>query len=151
MKVELQKIPDREKELVVIQYAEYRQEIEELYSYALTKGKELSGYSGDALCRFKLEDVLYFEAVDERVFACTSEHVYELKCRLYELEQAFHSHFFMRCSKSVVINLMQLDSISPSLNGRFLAHLKNRETVMISRQYVPLLKKCMTGDLEYGK
>ena len=33
---------------------------------------------------------------------------------------------------------MQLDSISPALNGRFYAHMKNGEKLVISRQYAPL-------------
>ena len=47
----------------------------------------------------------------------------------------------MRCSKSVVLNLMKLDSISPALNGRFFAHMKNGEKLMISRQYAGVLKQ----------
>ena len=95
--------------------------------------------------RFRLEDVCYFEAVDEKLFAYTVDEVYELKLRLYEAEEAYRAYHFVRCSKSVVINLMQLDSISPALNGRFLAHIKNGEKLMISRQYAPALKKIVMG------
>lgn len=47
---------------------------------------------------------------------------------------------FFRVSKSVILNLSKVKSFSPSFNGRFEAVMKNGERIMISRQYVPLLK-----------
>ncbi|MCI7234323.1 MAG: LytTR family transcriptional regulator DNA-binding domain-containing protein [Oscillospiraceae bacterium] len=38
---------------------------------------------------------------------------------------------------------MKIESVSPALNGRFTAHMKNGERVIISRQYVPALKKAV--------
>jgi len=40
---------------------------------------------------------------------------------------------------------MKLESISPALNGRFTAHMKNNETIIISRQYVPDMKRAVLG------
>lgn len=68
--------------------------------------------------------------------------------RLYELEQAYAGCHFLRCSKSMVLNLMQMDGISPALNGRFFAHMKNGEKIIISRQYVPRLKQIVMGKRE---
>lgn len=145
MKAVVRKIDNQKAEQVIIECVEVTPEVREIYSYALTKGTELSGMAGERLERFRLEDVCYFEAVDEKLFAYTVDEVYELKLRLYEAEEAYRAYHFVRCSKSVVINLMQLDSISPALNGRFLAHIKNGEKLMISRQYAPALKKIVMG------
>ena len=145
MKAYVKKITDKEAEQVIIECVEVTKEVRDIYTYALTKGTELSGMSGDQLKRFRLEDVCYFEAVDEKSFAYTTENVYELKLRLYEIEQAYEPYHFVRCSKSVVLNLMQLDGISPALNGRFLANMKNGEKLMISRQYAQNLKKIVMG------
>lgn len=145
MKAYVKKITDKEAEQVIIECVEVTKEVRDIYTYALTKGTELSGISGDQLKRFRLEDVCYFEAVDEKSFAYTTENVYELKLRLYEIEQAYEPYHFVRCSKSVVLNLMQLDGISPALNGRFLANMKNGEKLMISRQYAQNLKKIVMG------
>ena len=60
----------------------------------------------------------------------------------------YGAYHFIRCSKSVLLNLMQLESISPALNGRFFAHMNNKETVMISRAYVPKLKAAVMGEEE---
>lgn len=145
MKVLIRKIQECEKEQVTIECVEITPEIKEIYSYALAKGKALSGMEEGSLRRFGLEDVCYFEALDEKVFAYTKEKVYEVKARLYEVEQAYKKYHFVRCSKSVVLNLMLLDGISPALNGRFFAHMKNGERVIISRQYAAKLKQVVMG------
>lgn len=41
----------------------------------------------------------------------------------------------------MILNISKIRSVSPSINGRFEAKLTNGETVIISRQYVPNLKK----------
>ena len=44
-------------------------------------------------------------------------------------------------SKSMILNIGKIRSVSPSVNSRFEAKLANGETAIISRQYVPTLKK----------
>lgn len=146
MKTRIKKILRKEDEEVIIQCVELSPVIRSIYSYALAKGQEIIGSLDGKLCNIRLEDICYFEAVDEKLFACTSDHVYDVKMRLYEVESAYKYCHFIRCSKSVVINLMQLDGISPTLNGRFYAHMKNKEKVVISRQYVKEIRKVMTNE-----
>lgn len=145
MRVSIKQITDYDNEKVVIECVEVTKDIEDIRVYALTKGMTLTGVCDDRTYQFKLEDVFYFEAVDERVFAYTKGKIYEMKIRLYELENAYSEKHFIRCSKSFVINLMRLESISPALNGRFTAHMKNGENIIISRQYVPALKQAVMG------
>jgi DNA-binding LytR/AlgR family response regulator len=145
MRVTVRKIKDKEQEQVVIECVDLTQEIKDIYSYALSKGVELPGVEDGHMAKIKLEDIYYFEAVDEKLFAYTQNKVFEIKLRLYEAERAYAPYHFIRCSKSVVLNLMQLKSISPALNGRFLAHLKSGEKVMISRQYISSIREKVFG------
>ena len=41
----------------------------------------------------------------------------------------------------MILNISKIRSVAPSVNGRFEAKLLNGESVIISRQYVPVLKK----------
>lgn len=149
MQVTIRKIVKKEEEQVIIECVEITPEIRDIYSYVQNKGMELSGIvDGQNRKKFRLEDVYYFEALDEKVFAYTKEQIYEMKMRLYEVEKAYENRHFIRCSKSVVLNLMLLDSISPALSGRFFAHMKNGEKLMISRQYAPRLKQVVMGGNE---
>lgn len=141
----IRRIEEREREQVVIECVEVTKEVDDIRGYALARGTELTGTHNERQYRFELRDVLYFEAVDECVFAYTDDRVYEMKARLYELEGAYADRRFLRCSKSFIINLMKLESISPALNGRMTAHMKNSERVMVSRQYVKALKHALLG------
>lgn len=141
MKVDIHKIMKKEEERVVIECVAITPEIQTLRSYAQSIGTELAGTTPEGhLERFSLNDVYYFEALDEKVFAYTRTQIYELKIRLYEIADSYEKYHFARCSKSVVLNLMLLENISPALSGRFFAHMKNGEKVIISRQYAPILK-----------
>lgn len=150
MKVILKKISDKADECLIIECVEVTSDVESIRSYALTKGTTLSGSEDERIYQFNLSDVFYFEAVDERVFAYTKNRTLELKTRLYELENAYADKHFVRCSKSFIINLMRIECISPILNGRFLAHMKNGEKIIISRQYVAAIKRAVMGGSRNG-
>jgi DNA-binding LytR/AlgR family response regulator len=145
MRVQVRKIEDASAEQVIIECVHQTKDIIDIKNYIRSKDTLLTGTYHERIYSFGLEEVYYFEAVGERVFACTNKNVYELKSRLYELEDAYKDRHFLRCSKSVVLNLLRIASLSPALNGRFTAHLKNDEKIIISRQYVPQLKAALLG------
>ena len=150
MQVHIRQIDDKSKECLIIKCVEVTADIESIRSYALAKGAALTGCSEEKIYRFNLTDVLYFEAFGEQVFAYTKTKSYEIKARLYEMETLYSDKNFIRCSKSFVINLMKLECISPALNGRFTAHMKNGEKILISRQYVPEIKRVVLGGKSNG-
>ena len=119
MQARISKIARKEDEAVIIRCVEITPQVRDIYSYAMSRGTELSGIAEGRISSFCLDEVCYFEALDEKVFAYTNKQIYEIK--------------------------MRLDGISPAMNGRFLAHMKNGEKVMISRQYVPALKRAVMG------
>lgn len=145
MKVSIRQIANRADEQVIIECVEVTKDVDDIRGYALVKGTTLTGVCNERIYQFELQNVFCFEAVDERVFAYTKEKVYELKIRLYELEAAYSDKHFVRCSKAFIINLMKLESISPALNGRFMAHMKNGENIIISRQYAGAVKLAVMG------
>ena len=67
--------------------------------------------------------------------------VYEVREKLYTLEGMLPVESFMRASKSAILNLNKVKSLSQAFGGRFEAVLDNGEKTIISRQYVPVLKE----------
>lgn len=104
-------------------------------------GKKINGYKDGNIYPIDLMEVYYFEAVDQKVFAYCKRDVFEIKSRLYELETTLPPKKFLRTSKSMILNLSRVKHLSPAFSGRFEAELKNGEKVIISRQYVPELKR----------
>ena len=79
--------------------------------------------------------------MDQKVFAYGKTEVYEVKSKLYELEEELPARDFMRSAKSTILNLNKIKSLTPAFGGRFEALLKNGEKVIISRHYVNVLKE----------
>ena len=136
---------DKEEHAIIKCY-EINDEVKSIVGFIKSVGATLAGYADERASQISLQDIFFVEAVDNRVFAYTAKKVYELKCKLYEFVELYESRRFFRCSKSQVINLMKIDHVSPILNGRFSAALFNGEKVIISRQYVPELKKRLLGE-----
>jgi len=138
---------DREKdERAIIQCYEVNDDVHSIVRFIKMAGATVPGYLEDRIHQIPLQDVFFVESVDDRVFAYTGKQVYELKCKLYEFAEQYVEKKFFRCSKSFVINLMKVDNVRPVLNGRLSAVMKNGEEVVISRQYVPELKKRLLGE-----
>ena len=148
MKVKIRNVLSKKEEQVVIECVEMTPELEDIKNYCLAKGAFLTGYenvsSQQQIC---IKDILYVEAIDEKVFAYTKEKVFEIKQRLYELETTLAPYKFIRCSKSFLICLLKVESIRPALNGRYLACMENGEEVIISRKYTKHVKKTIMEEL----
>ena len=105
-------------------------------------GKDsMAVYSDENIVMIPLKDIFYFDAVDNRVFAYTKDKCYETKKRLFEIEELLGGSSFIRISKNAIVNIKAIEHLSPEFNGRFVASLKNGEDIIISRGYVPDLKK----------
>ncbi len=126
---------------IIIRCRELDEELMNLI-YAVGQGrKRITGYNGKAMVQLVPADIYYFESVDNKVFAYCEKDVYEVKEKLYELESIYKNTDFQRISKSVIANISFIEVVLPMLGARLEAKLKNGERVIISRQYVPELKK----------
>ncbi|MFJ8103856.1 LytTR family DNA-binding domain-containing protein [Lysinibacillus sp. NPDC096212] len=91
----------------------------------------------------RLSDIYYFEAVDGKIFMYCRNNVFEVKQKLYELEELCKGKNCFRASKSTILNIAKISSVHPTISGRFEAVLDNGEHTVISRQYVPVLKNML--------
>ncbi len=145
MKVSVQEIEQNRSEQVVIQCYRITDKVNSIISFIKSTDTSLVGYENEKMVELFLTEIFYVEAVDNRVFAYTENKTYQLRVKLYEFEEASKFMRFFRCSKSMVINLMKVDSVYPIFNGRFSAKLFNGEEIIISRRYVSELKNLLGG------
>lgn len=132
--------PGQEDE-VIIRCANLDDRVMELLRALRNEQSKLSAYSENGITLLDIKDVYYFESVDNKVFAYCEKQVYEIRKKLYELESQLEGTDFLRISKSAIVDLSKISHLSAAFNGRLEAKLKNGETIIISRQYVPALKK----------
>ena len=98
-------------------------------------------YADESIRMIQTKDILYFDATDNHVFAYTKDNCFETRKKLFEIEELFSESSFLRISKNAIVNIKAIDHLSPEFNGIFIASLKNGENIIISRGYVPELKK----------
>ena len=145
MKLETRKIPENEPEMVEIRYHWITEEIQEIISFIKSRQGQLNAVRDGKRFEVPVVDLFYAESVDERLFLYTAADSYEIRMKLYELEDLLKNRNFFRVSRSMIVNLMKITSVRPALNGRFSAILKNGEEIIISRKYVPSLKNILKG------
>ena len=126
-------------------------EVREIVAFVKSRQGQLTGSIDDRQYEVPLTDIFYIESVDNKVFLYTKDKVYETKQKIYEFESVLKAKHYLRISKSMLLNLMKVESIRPALNGRFSAVLRSGEQVIITRKYVPDLKRALKGDTEYDR
>lgn len=143
MNVRIESIERDEDEQVLIKCHNVDSDIMDIINFIQSKHEIITGYNNLQIYQLYLREIYYFEGVDNKVYAYLKDNIYEIKKKLYELEEIYEKRQFFRCSKSVLINLLKIESVKPTMNGRFTAKLFNGEQIIISRQYVPKLKRIM--------
>ena len=147
MHIKILKINRGEPEEVEIRCYEESEEVRDIVTFVKSRQGKLAGNFEGQKYEIPVADVYYVEAVDNAVFIYEHEKVYESKQKLYELEGILREKYFLRVSKSLILNLMKIKAIKPALNGRYSAILQSGEEVIISRKYVMQLKSALKGEL----
>ncbi len=140
-KVTIKQVDTSEDEEIVVKCHEINDEVLSVVERLKRNENILLGNKDNEVFRIDLKDIYYIESVENKTFICLQKNVFESKLKLYEIEEMTQNSKLFRCSKAMILNIAKIRSVSPSVNGRFEARLTNGESVIISRQYVPVLKK----------
>lgn len=143
MRVTEKIVSNLEEEGVTLEYVRLTKDFEEIKDYVQHKGDTLIGYTQDKdRISVRVEDVLYFEAVDGIVFAYTVDKIYEVKGRLYQVEEKVRRRNICRASKTMIVNIDHIISVRTALNGRLYARMENNEEILITRRYAKEIEGC---------
>ena len=146
MQTKITKIDRNKPEMLEIHCYSISDEVREIVAFVKSRQGQLTGTADQRQYEIAVSDIFYIESVDNKTFLYTKDRVYETKQKLYELEEILIQKHFLRVSKSTLLNLMKVSAIKPALNSRFTAILFSGEQVVITRKYVPELKKALRGD-----
>ena len=87
-----------------------------------------------------LDDIFYFEAVDNHVFAYCEKDIYEVTYKIQELTDMLNQTYFIQTSRTIVLNIKKIKKVTTLVNGRILAVLNNNEKMIITRVYAQKFK-----------
>ncbi len=137
LKVVVEIKEDLEETTVHILTKEYNEDIKKLEKQlnAYPQLQEIKGYLLEKECFLNLDDVLFFETEGRDIVAHTIDKVYQVKYKLYELEQLLPD-FYVRVSKSAIVNVKNIYAINRDLVRNGMVEFKgSHKNVSISRTY----------------
>ena len=147
MKIRIE-IDDTSEEEVIIKchkMSDRINNIQRLINEAEAKNKKLIFYKDNVECYLDLEDILFFETDDLVVSAHTAKDSFQIKYKLYELEELLPNNF-IRVSKSTILNINHIYSINRNITSSSVVEFSNTyKKVYVSRLYYKLLKEKMEG------
>lgn len=142
MKILINMIEDEDEEEVCFSIHSMNNKVNQaIHVLTSTRWGSLLCKKEEVVFKINVEDILYLEAVDRKVFVYTQSDTFEVNERLYVLEKQLSFASFIRVSKSMLLNIEKIYAFYPMFSGNLEALLVNQEKVKISRRYVPELKK----------
>ena len=142
MKVELRIDPGCDGMSVVINAPALTDEVKALAA-RLEGGGVLVGWQGGRAVPLAAEDILRCYGEEKGVKCQTPGGVYDLKERLYELEELLDPTLFVRISNGEIVNLDQVRAVDLSLTGTIRMTLTGGECAYVSRRYVKKIKEAL--------
>jgi len=142
VKIRLDISPDYQEKEVVIKAAQKDDEVQQILDSikdVAEKFNHLNGYIGETVYSLALKDVLFFETNDRNVYAHTTNNAFLIHYRLYELEENLPDNF-LRISKSSILNVDEILSLSRSVTGNLVEFKNTYKQVYVSRRFLHELK-----------
>lgn len=145
MKIKIEIEESLEENEVLIRCRELTEEItaiQKAVSDVTGATQKLTFYKGNTEYYLSLNDILFFETDASGISAHTRIDAYQTKYKLYELEDILPG-FFMRVSKSTILNTNHIYSINRNLTASsVVAFFDTHKQVYVSRYYYkPLISK----------
>ena len=129
----------REEEIVI--YARERNElIEKIEQLVSPKTAELVGFSGDSATILDFVKVTRFTVENGKVYAVVGENRYQIRRRLYQLEQQTPS-CFVKINQSCLANIKHIVRFEAIFTGSLQVVFKNGDIDYVSRRNLKQIKE----------
>lgn len=93
------------------------------------------GKKSDRYEIIKFDKIMYFESSGNDLYCFSHNGKYQIKNKLYEIEEGLIDKGFIRISKSVVVNIIAIAEILPWFNSKFILKLENNTKLEVSKSY----------------
>ncbi|MBR3882737.1 MAG: LytTR family transcriptional regulator DNA-binding domain-containing protein [Clostridia bacterium] len=100
----------------------------------------LIGYKDDQGFIIELKKIETIYTENKKVYAKSENETYQLKKRIFELEEALEEFSFVRISNSEIVNFKQVKSINFKIVGTIILNFKSGNKTYVSRRYVKKIK-----------
>ena len=113
--------------------------LQNLLAEQINSGRDILLHKGEKSYYMPLEKILFFETENKQIWAHTAKEMYETDYKLYELEDLLPRQF-MRISKSTIVNLDHVYSITKNITSSSIVEFSNcHKQIYVSRNYYKAL------------
>lgn len=140
MKLILKENPDAEL-TVTVEYPEQNSQVNRIVNKLKAEEQFLLGSENGRSYKVLIPEIYYIESVDKHTFIYTKDMVFRSEKRLYQLEKELKKYDFVKVSRTCLMNLDELVHIATLPNSRLEAELTNGEKIVVSRTYIPEIRK----------
>lgn len=143
MKIRIELSENSIEDEVIIRCSRLSEEIQAIQKAVaeIAAGKQrFAFYKGDTEYYLDLKDVLFFETEERDINVHTVDNVYRTRYKLYELESLLPG-YFMRVSKSTILNVNAIYSMTRNLSACTVQLLNTHKQVYVSRYYYKPLRE----------
>ena len=137
MKIKLNIDPSQKEPELIISAPDLTPEVKQLYQLLQAKRSNLEQTEAEkenVSYYLNLSDILFFETDSKVVMAHTKRNAYQVKYKLYELEDLLGGNF-MRVAKSTILNLDKVYAVTRSISNCQIKFEESYKTVYVSRHY----------------
>ena len=85
-------------------------------------------------------EIVRIYSESKKVYVRTKEETFEVRDRLYVLEESLGDRGFVRISNSEIVNISQIGKLDMSYIGTIKMFMKNGDETFVSRRYVSRIK-----------
>lgn len=103
----------------------------------------ISGVKDDKVEILEQGEFIRAYAEGGKVLVRTEKGLYQVRLRLYELEERLDGSIFVRISNSEIVNLKKVKSIDLSFVGTICMEMSDGDVSYVSRRYVSKIKKIL--------
>lgn len=142
MKLILKENPDVEL-TVTVEYPKPDSRVSRIIQKLRSEEQFLIGSDNGRNYKVLIPEIYYIECVDKRTFVYTKDMVFRTEKRLYQLEKELKKYDFVKVNRNCLVNIHELVHIKTLSNSRLEAELTNGEKIIVSRTYIPEIKRML--------
>ncbi|MCR4648611.1 MAG: LytTR family transcriptional regulator DNA-binding domain-containing protein [Lachnospiraceae bacterium] len=126
---------------VIIEYPKWNESVDALARKIGMMDISFVGRTDEKSVSVSISDIYYIENVERKLFIYTRENVYRFDGSMSDVEKRMEDTGLVRISRTCIMNTDYLKEIKQIRNSHLEAVMDNDEKLIVSRKYLPAIKK----------
>ena len=145
MRIEKRQVKDRPL-TVIVEYPEWNSSVERLIDKISKADLTFTGKADDRTVSIGISDIYYIENVERKIFLYTDKDVFRYDRSMTDIESVVSGTELVRISRTCIMNTAHLKEIRQIRNSHLEAVMDNEEKLIVSRKYLPDIKRIFKGE-----